>query len=83
MHRAQMTDTELEQYYMYGKLKSPTNTTPIHPKHMTDNELAEALQWVSPFGELAELTPFEEQVIKENDLRAKIFNSQFTKKETN
>jgi hypothetical protein len=44
MYRAQMTDTELEHHYMQGEFKPRTNAAPIHPKHMTDGELLEALK---------------------------------------
>ena len=40
MYRAQMTDTELEEYYMQGEFK-PSFTYVLHPKHMTDSELDE------------------------------------------
>ena len=39
MYRAQMTDTELEAYYMEGEFKPTTPKTPIAPKHYTDTEL--------------------------------------------
>ena len=43
MYRAQMTDTELEEYYMQGEFK-PSFTYVLHPKHMTDSELDELVK---------------------------------------
>jgi hypothetical protein len=43
MQFSQMTDTEREKHYMQGEFKPKINTFPVHPRHMTDTELEEAL----------------------------------------
>lgn len=44
MYRAQMTDSELEVFYMEGEFKPTFNIPPLHPKHMTDTELKNELK---------------------------------------
>lgn len=74
MYRAQMTDTELEAFYMEGEFKPDTNVKPLHPKHMTDTELAMALKETQTNTDVV-FTPEENQVLVEHIKRQNFIQS--------